>query len=461
MLNSIAQVQPSLEFIPPAFNSLVFNASKMILPWYLKQKEAIRDIKTGNIEKLAQLYEEFDAGKTRFLIAFRHPSTTDPLCLSYLLWHILPQVATKEGIKLKSPSHAHFMYDRGIPLWAGSVVEWLFPKLGATSIQRGKLDREGLKSARHLMTNGQFPLAAAPEGATNGHSQIISPLEPGIAQICFWCLDDLKKANRTEKVIIVPLGIQYQYLEQPWDKLTEVLTQLEEDLGIENISTSELKIEGLKENFNGRKDFYLRLLRVGKKLLSLMEKFYTDFYGQSLPEIPDIDDPNERISARLNALLELALQVSEEHFQIKSKGSLIDRCRRLEQAGWNRIYREDYKNLSPIEHGLGNWLASEASLYMNHMRIVESFSAVTGKYVRENPSAERFAETVVLIARLVNRIKGDTKNDLPILGNKQVKMTVGETISVSDRWDNYQKSRRQAVESLTQDLQISLESLIN
>ena len=140
MVNSIAQIQPSLEFIPPAFNSPVFHFSKLILPWYLNHQERITDIQTQNIEKLAQLYQEFNTGKTRFLLAFRHPSTTDPLCLSYLLWYVLPQVAKKQRIKLKSPTHAHFMYDRGIPLWAGSVIGWLFPKLGATSIQRGKLD---------------------------------------------------------------------------------------------------------------------------------------------------------------------------------------------------------------------------------------------------------------------------------------------------------------------------------
>jgi 1-acyl-sn-glycerol-3-phosphate acyltransferase len=460
MVNAINQIQPSLEFIPPDFNLGIFHACKLILPWYLKTQEAIDDVQTQNIETLAQLYEEFNQGKTRFLLAFRHPSTADPLCLSSVLWHILPKVAKTQGIKLKSPTHTHFMYDRGIPIWAGSVTGWLLPKLGATSIMRGKLDREGLKSARNLMTNGRFPLAAAPEGATNGHSEIISPLEPGLAQICFWCLEDLRKENRSEKVVILPIGIQYQYIDQPWTQLTTVLSQLEQDLAIENKTTSKIKIDKPEQAFNGHKDLYLRLLRVGEKLLSSMEEFYTQFYDRSLPAIPDYDDPNEKISARLSALLELALQVAEQHFQIQSKGSLIDRCRRLEQAGWNRIYREDYDNLSPVQHGLANWLASEADLYMKHMRIVENFSAVTGKYVKENPSAERFAETVMLIARLINMIKGEAKDDVPILGKKRVNITVGEPLSVSDKWDEYKKSRRQAVEFLTQDLQTSLESLI-
>jgi hypothetical protein len=43
-------------------------------------------------------------------------------------------------------------------------------------------------------------------------------------------------------------------------------------------------------------------------------------------------------------------------------------------------------------------------------------------------------------------------------------MTVGEPISVSDRWSTYQTSRqaaRQSVTDLTKDLQKALESLIS
>lgn len=461
MVTLIEQIQPALKFIPPAFNPTVFNASKLILPWYIKQNEAISKIETENIAKLAQLYQEFNTGKTRFLLAFRHPSTSDPLCLFYLIWHLLPKEIKQQKINLKNTPHAHCIYDRGIPIWAGSLTQWLFPKLGATSIQRGKLDREGLKSARNLMINGQFPLAASPEGGTNGHSQIISPLEPGLAQICFWAVEDLNKENRSEQVLIVPVGIQYQYVEESWENLALILSQLEQDLGIKDQEIQGLNINNLPDQLVKHQDLYFKLLRIGERLLTLMEKFYTEFYNQALPEIGAITDPNEKISFRMNALLELALLVSEKHFKVQSKGSLIDRCRRLEQAGWNRIYREDYDNLSPVETGLGNWLASEASLYMQHMRIVEKFSAVTGKYIRENPSFDRFAETVLLVARLIDLIKGITKNDQLNLGKKQVKMTIGEPLSVSQRWEDYQKSRRQAVENLTKDLQFSLECLIN
>ena len=165
-------------------------------------------------------------------MAFRHPSVNDSYCMGYLVWTLLPKVAKETKISLKYPLHSHFMYDRGIPLWAGSAVGWLYSKLGGTSIQRGKLDIPGLRSARELFVNSQFPISAAPEGATNGHNEIISPLEPGISQLGFWCAEDLRKSNRKEAVFILPIGIQYFYISPPWQEIEQLLTQLEEDAGI-------------------------------------------------------------------------------------------------------------------------------------------------------------------------------------------------------------------------------------
>jgi hypothetical protein len=445
----ITEVQPALEFIPPAFDPKILAFSQLILPWYLHNKLKITDIQTHDIEILAHLYDQFNQGKTRFLIAFRHPTTNDPFCLVHLLWNLLPKIAKQEGINLKKPIHSHFVYHRGITIWAGAFVGWFFSRLGGTSIERGKLDRLGLRSIRDLMLNGRFPLAAAPEGGVNGHSELVSPLEPGIAQIGFWCLEDIEQANRTEEVVILPIGFQYSYIAPPWQKLNQLLGTLESDLALE-----------VSESNNSQLELYQRLLKVSEKLLGNMETFYTQFYNRDLPSLPEITDPNQKIAARLQALLDLALLVGEDYFRVKPKGNLIDRCRRLEQAGWNRIYRQDQENLSPIEQGLANWTATEASLYMNHMRLVEQFAAVTGHYVKEKPTAERFAETLLIVANVINNIKG--KNNLQgfNLGEQRVQITVGNPISVTARKESYQKTRRQAIADLTQDLQTGLEALI-
>ena len=477
MPNSINQVQPPLEFIPPAYNPLIVQGCQQILPWWLRFKTNISDIQAENVETLAQLFHQFQNQKVRFLLAFRHPNSNDPYCLGQLVWKLVPQVARQKGIPLKFPVHSHFIYDRGIPLWAGSGVGWLYSRLGGTPIVRGKIDRAGLRSARDLFANSQFPIAAAPEGATNGHNEIVSPLEPGIAQMGFWCIEDLHKAGRTdEKVLIVPIGIQYRYVNPPWEPLEKLLTQLEIDCGLP--ASEPTNIADLAENSDpehqNQQFQYFRLIRLGSHLLSVMEQFYSRFYHQklpqtttnlrsSLPETTANNSDNEATSDRLKTLLNVALQVAEEYFDLKPKGSLIDRCRRLEQAGWDYIYREDIKDIAalcPLERGLADRLAEEANLRMWHMRLVESFVSVTGRYVKEKLTAERLAETTLLLWDVLTRIKGGNPFGRPSLGKQQVQMTVGEPISVGDRWEGYQTSRRVAVAELTQDLQSALEGMI-
>ena len=471
------EAQPPLEFIPPSLNPLVVKTAQIVLPLWLKFRTNITEIQATQVETLVDLYQKFQNRKIRLMVAFRHPNTNDPFCLGYLLWQLMPKIAKQQGISLKSLVHAHFIYDRGIPLWAGAGVGWLYSRLGGTPIQRGKLDRVGLRSARNLFANSHLPILAAPEGATNGHNEIVSPLEPGIAQLGFWCVEDLLKAERSEEVIILPLGIQYSYTNPPWKSVEKLLTQLELDSGLKTEIRHQKDLDNSKSltqsvDDNQEAILYQRLYSLGEYLLSLMENFYTEFYQQTWSEVAEKTETskvsqlndNDILSARLQNLLNVALHVAEKYFQLKSRGSFIDRCRRLEQAGWDRIYRQELKvreNLSPVELGLADQVAEEASLRMWHMRVVETFVAVTGKYVREKPTVERFAETILLLWDLVSRIKGGNPFSRPQLGKQRVQMTIGQPISISDRWSDYQASRRQAVANLTQDLQTVLEDMIS
>ena len=201
-----------------------------------------------------------------------------------------------------------------------------------------------------------------------------------------------------------------------------------------------------------------------------MEQFYTRFYHQTLPDAKTIEaettDRNAALVIRLQALLDTALRISEEYFNLLSKGQLSDRCRRVEQAGWNYIFREEFKDikaLSPVEKALGDRVADEANSRMWHMRLVESFVAVSGNYIREKPTAERFAETTLILWKMIARIKGDKAVQLPQLGKQRVKITIGEPISVSERYPAYKENRleaRKAVADLTNDLQQKLENLL-
>ena len=481
MAHSITQAQPPLEFIPPQFNPAVLQVAQWVLPFWLRSRTPVDRVEAQNVERLVECFQQFQSGKIRLMLAFRHPSTVDPFCLGRLLWQQLPQVARQQGVRLQQPTHVHFLYDRGIPLWAGEFSGWFFSKLGGVSIHRGKLDLLGLRTARNLFANGGFPMAAAPEGATNGHNEIISPLEPGISQLCFWCVDDLRKAKRSEQVVVLPVGLQYQYIDPPWQALNQLIGRLEARSGLsvggKDVTLPAAIAQRLSEP---QASLYPRLYRLGEHLLGEMEQFYHRFYGLKLStderqageeecdRAAESDSPNQQgaaspLAPRLAALFEAALQVAESYFQVLPKGNFIDRCRRLEQAGWDRIYREDLKSdeaLSPVARGLADRVAEEAALRMWHMRLVETFVAVTGQYVLEKPTADRFADTALLLWDTVTRIQAGMPLPRPRLGRQRAKLTVGAPIVVSERWESYRANRRQAIDRLTQDLQVALESAI-
>ncbi len=453
------RAQPALEFIPPRYSPLLRQAAQLLMPAWTAWQTDMVGIETHNVETLAKLYAEFDAGKTRLLLAFRHPTAVDPFVLSYLLWRALPQTAREMNLPLKRV-HAHFLYDRGIPLWAGRYLGWVFSRLGGVPIQRGKLDLPALRTARRLLSEGRFPLAAAPEGGNNGHNEIVSPLEPGIAQLAFWCAEDMQSKKQAKgqaneqgtSVVILPIGIQYRYSKAPWKPLTLLIDQMEAECGMDE---------------PGSLDLYGRLYRLAEHMLTLMENYYQACYGVTFRVSEDESvaataadvEPNEQLAERLNRLMDKSLQVAENYFGIRPRGSIIDRCRKLEQAGWNRIFREDKQTLSPVELGLANRIAEEADLRLWHMRLVESFVAVTGHYVKENPSADRFAETALLLRDMLEKIKGRPLSQIS-LGAQRAIATVGEPIEITKRLVDYQQHRREAIASLTADLQTAMESLI-
>ncbi|WP_179050354.1 1-acyl-sn-glycerol-3-phosphate acyltransferase [Nostoc sp. TCL26-01] len=467
MPKSIHSTQPPLKYIPHSFNPLILKMIQWVIPIVLRFRSrpwlpaGIVQIDAKNTDILAELYQKFQAGKIRFLIAFRHPEVEDPLCVSYVISRLVPQAARQQGIKLQHPIHSYFVYDRGMTIWAGNWLGWLFSQLGGVPIRRGRrLDRQAIQTARDLFANAKFPIAIAPEGGNNGHSGIVSPLEPGVAQLGFWCVEDLHKANRSETVFIVPVSVQYRYTQPPWSKLDWLLSKLEADCG--------LPVQSIGKHEQAE-IYQQRICRLGEYLITEMEEFYRRFYHQDIPKTIATEasaTPNEVIIARLHRLLDKVLQVAEQYFDLKPQGNFIDRCRRLEEAGWNYIYRDDIAdidNLPPFQRGLADWIAQEADLRMQHMRLVESFVAVNATYIQEQPTADKFAETALLIFDMLSRIQESTLPGRPRLGLRQAQIKIGEPISVTERWVNVQSNRqatKQAVNDLTKDLQIVLESLI-
>ena len=74
-------------------------------------------------------------------------------------------------------------------------------------------------------------MAVAPEGYTNAHSELVSRLELGCAQTSFWCVEDMVETGQNQPVCIVPIGVRYLYLKNPWPNLMNLLREMEQECG--------------------------------------------------------------------------------------------------------------------------------------------------------------------------------------------------------------------------------------
>ncbi len=464
MAKSLDRAQPDLEFLAPQTQEWLLTGLRFLLPSWLRWRCKIKNIQIQNLERLTKITTEFKLGKVRYILAFRHPTIDDQFTLFHLLGMALPESCSE--IKKFS---AYYVYDRGIPLWAGEIVSYLYPRTGGIPIHRGKLDRQGLQTIRKFLLTGEYPIAISPEGGTNGHSEMVSALEPGVAQIGFWGCEDLQKAGRTEQVVILPVGIQYQYLDA-WPAIDRLLLDLENECGMPKLALLP-------------QDRYARLYGLATHLMEFVDKHYQRFYGEDLASKASnlISGTNsgansgqnleqnlqntesQDLKDRLQKLLDQILHVAESNLGIKPNGTLVDRSRRLEQAGWDRIFRADVQTFSVLERGFADQIAKEANMSHWHLRIAESLTAITGNYVKSHPSSTRFAEMLLLIWRSLSRVKNQPFGKSPDLGDRSCSISIGEPILVSDYFGEYQSSRSAAkacVANITAKLQLALEQLI-
>ncbi|MFN5978327.1 MAG: 1-acyl-sn-glycerol-3-phosphate acyltransferase [Pseudanabaena sp.] len=456
MAVDLTRVQPPLKVYPPKPSQFLLKFIRLVVPFWLWGQCGIKQIETRYIDRLVNVTKKFQDGKSRCLLAFRHPTTDDPFAMLYLLAYAVPEQAKEMGIKLRKTPHSSFVYDRGISLWAGEYINWLFPALGGISIFRGKLDRPALNLMRKQITNGKEPLSMAPEGGTNGKSEMIAELEPGIAQIGFWSAEDLQKEGRTEEMLIVPVGIQYEYSAKAWVTIDQTILTIEKECGVTKPEiTSDTR--------------YQRLYDLGSYLVQWVSDYYKNFYGNYASNAPEITDSDD-LATRIQNLADRILRVAEMNFGIKSKGTAIDRCRRLEQATWDRIFRNDIKGLTQltqVERSFADQLALEANYSNWHMKIAESIIGVTSDYVRQHPSPSRYVEVLKLmwsvLYRVTERNPDSVFKEAPNFGDRKLIISVAEPLSVSDRLSEYQSSRTAAKEctrKLTEEISNSLNNLI-
>jgi hypothetical protein len=444
-----AWVGPPLRPIAPAFDRRVLALLHASLPLLLRLRlfpwlpARLRGLEVVNGDTLCHCLHRFHAGEIRLILAFRHSEVDDPLAALWLLSRDQPRRARRLGLSIGRPVHAHFLFDRGMPLWGGAGLGWLLGRLGGVSLRRGRQpDWTALRQARQLVREGRFPFALAPEGATNGHGERIGPMESGGSQLGLWCLEELEQRGDGREVLILPVAIQYFCRRQTWRPLRRWLGSLERQLGLPPWPDRNATGVALLP----------RLERLEESVLARLEHFEGLPAAAARPR-----------SERYQRLRERCLATAEGRLDLPSSGTAERRCRRIEEAVWQRLHPDDLPplaQLSPVDRALADWRAQEASLAERHMRLAETFVAVSGTYVHERPSLERFQETTLLLYDALARLRGEGPSGRPRLGGRRVRITVGEALSVRQFRQGAGEGRRgrqRVIEALNGAIRESLE----
>ena len=459
-------VQPPLRFVPPRYRHALFRLVAAIYPLYLRFGLKIRRVEVEGIESLVEHYRQFQDHKIRLIIAFRHPHVDDGAIMAWLLGGMAARAAKREARKegkrrLARRPFGYFVYDRGAPLWAGAFIGWLLPRMGAISVFRGKLDSHGFEEIRNVIANADQPLAIAPEGAVSYSERYAAPLETGVAHFAFWCVRDLLAATRTEQVVILPVTPSYRHGRDAGRGLERIASYLERECGLPASTGQPIP----------------RRLRIAAHtLFRTTELYYKRFHpvtSESIAEEPlelpahaEADCPESRFrsseSERVEAIVEAALSTAEHRLGLSSDGEPIPRVRRIEQACWDRIYREDIadiESLPPLDRALADRVALETSLTMRHLQLADIMVYLSELSVPDEAEVDELAEAASNLAGIVARLKGGDISSTPRMGSRSITYRIGTPLSVSARWPAYRSNRQAAVDELMNSLREEFQRL--
>ncbi|HUW42305.1 MAG TPA: hypothetical protein VMV90_14960 [Rectinemataceae bacterium] len=422
-------------------------------PLYARAALKLDSIEFKNPERLVAAFKDFQEGRSRLILAFRHPYGDEPQLLSLVFDLLLGREARKLGLRLPRRPHAFFLHDYAVPLWSGALTRWILPRTGALPVYHVKFDGAGLKRIRGVLREGDCPIALAPEGQISYRAETLPRIESGTARLAFWCAEELERAGRSLPVVVLPISVHYRFEENGVGDVEALVAKVEKACGMARPSAAEPRAarslsarpRDRKERRRALKD---RLVALDLALLAHAESYY------------GISPSDGRLgrNQRHAALLEAALAKGEGIFGLRPEGDRIARVYRIRQEAWDRIYPEkDPDSLSPLGRLLADRRAGEAWYAMRHMELVDLGHYLDSGYLEGrsgdgDPSFGRLVESAYSLADLAQRLVGGDIGTRPSILRKKASVFIGEGLDLGARLPHYRKDSRAAIEGAMADL---------
>jgi 1-acyl-sn-glycerol-3-phosphate acyltransferase len=391
------------DFYPPQLHPVLVRIVQAIvapIAWWFYRLEL--EIDPDDLNQIQAL-----AGKRRLLLP-NHPTFQDPVVI-FLLSAALGQ---------------SFYYLADYQQFQRLRGKFL-PRLGAYSIRRGMADRPSITQTLALMSQPDCRLVIFPEGGCSFQNDTVMPLRVGGVQIAFQVLNRLiKQGEPLPDFYLVPISIKYRYTQNMAPMIQRSLHKLEQALAI-----------------SPQGNHYERLRAIAANVLTNLEREY-----EFDPATVESQSWNDRIPALKSHIL----HQYEQQLALTAAPGEPDR---------ERVYRIQHALQPPHNWPgtdsdedlpqLGDWTQAPGQKAM--FRLL-NFDAIYDGYVAENPTPERFLDTLTRLEREVFAI------DQPVpKGHRKAQIKIGKPINLKDFFEAYQKNRTSTINQVVMTIQQSLQ----
>lgn len=415
----------------------------LLAPAYMRLALRIRSVRVEGAEVLGGQYDAARGGRSRFLVAFRHPGDADPHLVFWFLHVRLPG----ELGRARKDFGGRFVSGAEIPLWGGPLVRWALRHAGAVPVRHGSLDRPTLDTLVTSIAEDPRPVALAPEGQVTYHAGTVQPLDEGVARLALWAAERMAASSRPLPVRIVPLAVEYRFTPRARARLPAFLSRLERRCGLADGSALALRE---------------RLDRIWERLVTVAEDHYARTYGQAPAP------PGSGIRERLERILDGSLARLEAFYGLPSRGpdtggtaGLKARTMAARAAAMDRVFHSParWKGMSPLERGLARRTAAEAFFLDRHQQLVDLGEYLDPAYAGSEgseTSPDRLIEIAQNLWDLANRLEGGDIASRSRAFRKDVVLRVGAPVDASRREG---EGSRTAARRVLSDLHRAFEDL--
>jgi 1-acyl-sn-glycerol-3-phosphate acyltransferase len=422
-------VLPDIKLPEPRISVFVLFLLRLLARLYLFLFYGIAKTVLRGQNDLFAAFKRALEGKSRCIIAFRHPNGGEPQLLTWFFLFKLRRLAARAGVKFARFPHAVFVYGYEVVRWGGWPARFVMPNVGAMPIHHSKLDSRGMERIYRALANGPYPLALAPEGQVSYTTDDVPRLEPGVIRIGFHVADRLSRAGGGKEKIpveILPVAIHFRF--GSWGRLTLefLIRKIEKYTGVSCI-----------DDTGGRLPYSRRISLSREHLLAVSEKRY----GLK-------SDRELSFAERLDAVISAALGATERILGVKSKGDLFSRMYSLRQICWDRLILPGVGSISSfsgVEQGVMDLAAGEAWHAGRHLEVVDLGWYFRGPVPDDAAPLHRKIEYAQNLWDFTSRTMGGAYSDRISIFPRRVIIQAAPVINLSERLPEYHADRKAAV----------------